>query len=114
MGDGMDKFRLTAEHREKIKEAFNELMDRQFEAMEGSYMELFRSLPSGVAESMSPQEAARFVDMVVREAASNISKGAAALQKEVANVAKDGEKMDRIRKEFLDSLGYKEADDVEA
>ena len=110
--DVMDKFRLTAEHKEKIKEAFNALIDGQFEAMEGTYMELFRSLPSGVAESMSPQEAARSLDMVVVEAASNISKGAAAIQKEVANVAKDDAKMDRIRKSFLESLGYKEADNV--
>ena len=107
--DCTDKFRLTAEQKEKIKEASNELMDRQFEAMEGSYMELFGRLPSDVAEAMSPKEAARFVDMVVQEAASNIKKGAAAIHKEAANVMRDEAKMAEIRKSFLDSLGYKEA-----
>lgn len=110
MGDEyLDKFRLTAEHKEKIREAYCGLIERQFEAMESVYMGLFRELPREVAERMSPQEAARYVDMVVKAAAENITKGAAAIHKEASNVAKDEARMAEIRKEFLDSLGYKEA-----
>lgn len=109
MGDDrLGKFSLTAEHRRIIKEAFNELMDRQFEAMESSYADIFRGLPEGVAESMSPQEAARLVDMVVRAAADNIAAGAKAVCGEVANVAKDEARMEGIRKSFMEGMSPKE------
>ena len=107
--DRLGKFRLTAEHKRALKEAFCELMDRQFEAMESSYADIFGGLPEGVAESMSPQEAARLVDMVVKEAAGNIAAGAKAVCGEVANVAKDEERMSEIRRSFMDSMGLKEA-----
>lgn len=105
----LDKFRLTPMHKEKIKEAFNALIERQFEAMENTYMGIFRDLPRGAAERMSPQEAARYVDMVVQEAAANITRGASLMRKEVDNVARDEAKMEEIRKSFLDSIGFKES-----
>ena len=104
----LDKFRLTAEHKEKIRESFNALIERQFEAMEDTYLGLFRELPREVAENMSPQEAAQYVDMVVKAATENITKGASLLHKEAANVAKDEAKIAQLRAEFLESLGYKE------
>ena len=110
MGDEyLDKFRLTAEHKEKIREAFDRLIERQFEAMESTYMGIFRDLPREVAENMSPQEAASYVDMVIKAASENITRGAEAIHREAANVVKDEAKMRELRKEFLDSLGFKEA-----
>ena len=109
MGDDyLEKFRLTAEHKKIMKEAFSELIERQFEAMGSAYMDIFRGLPGDVAESMSPQEASELVGMVVKEAAANITNGAALIQKEAAKVVKDDAKMAEIRKKFLESLVLKE------
>ena len=107
--DFMEKFRLTEADKERIREAYAGLIERQFEAMETHYMDIFRKLPAETLESMSPQDAARYIGMVVQEAAEGISRGAALLQKEVADISRDEERMSRIRKSFLDSLGFKEA-----
>lgn len=110
MGDDfgyLEKFRLTDEHKDAVRKAFLELVEGQLDALEGQYMELFRKLPRDVAERMTPQEAAGYVDMVIREAASVITAGASALHREAAGVMKDEEKMARIRKSFLDGLGFR-------
>ena len=112
--DYLEKFRLTAEHKKQMKEAFNALMDKQFEALEGTYLEMFKGLPRDVAENMSPQDAAHYVDMVVKEAADSITKGVTVIKRKVDEVARDDAKMAEIRKSFLDSLGYKEVSDVES
>ena len=109
-GDCFEKFRLTDENKAELKKAFSALIDRQFEAFEGAYLDMFKRLPREVAERMTPQEAAGYVDMVVKEAAKRLEESFARLSDKIEEVSKDEKRMSEIRKEFLNSLGYKEAD----
>ena len=108
---GLEKFHLTEENKEELKSAFSGLLDKQFEAFESVYLDMFKGLPNEVVESMTPQEAAGYVDMVVKEAAKRLEESFERLSAKMGEVAKDEEKMSEIRKKFLGGLGYKEADD---
>lgn len=105
----LEKFRLSPVQRESVRRAFMELVESQLDALEGQYLDLFRKLPRDVAERMTPQEAAGYVDMVIKEAASVLVNGASILNREAVNVMKDEEKMAGIRKAFLDGLGFRES-----
>ena len=104
----LDKFRITAEHKRMIKEAFIAIVDRQLDPLGETCIELFKGLPREAAESMTPKEATQYVDMVMKDAAESLAKGANALMGEVSSIAKDEAKMSKLRKEFLDSIGFKE------
>ena len=106
----LKKFSMTSAQKSQMRAAIMTLIDRQLDAMESTYLDMFKSLPREVAEKMSPEEASRYVDMVIKEAAGSITRGAEAIHNEAEKITNDEEKMASIRKEFLDSLNFKEAE----
>lgn len=100
-----EKFRLSAGDKSAIRQAFMAMVDKQLDTLEESYVAAFRGLPNDVLDGMTDNDAAKLMEMVVKEAASGIEAGSRRLQAEVANVSKDEAKMDAIRKGFMESLG---------
>lgn len=108
--DYLNKFRLTAEHKAAVKEAFIGIIDKYLEAFDNEYLEMLKGLPRDVAENMTPQDAVAFVDMVVKQAVESITASANVLRNKIGEMAKDEKEMEKIRKSFLDSMGYKEGE----
>lgn len=111
----LEKFRITAEHKEAFKRGVLETLDRQFETLEETYLEIFKGLPYEVVEAMTPREAAGYVDLVVKAAVNNLTKGSEAMRKEMLELLKDKDKMDGIRSAFIAGFNGKSetsADDI--
>ena len=101
----LDKFTLKPEHKDGFKKALADMIDKQFDGFQDSYLAAFKGLPYEVLEGMTEKQAADFVGLVVSEAAANVKAGFEALGKEMRKIADDPARMDEVRRKFMESAG---------
>ena len=100
----LDKFILKPEHKEEFKKELVDMIDKQFDAYQESYSKAFKGLPYEVLENMTEKQASELITLVVNEATSSMKFSLEALAKEMKKVADDPEKMDAIRKKFMEGI----------
>lgn len=111
--DPIKKFTLTEEHKEAMKKAMSDMVDKQFEVFAANYDNLFKQLPYAMMENMSEAQASDFVSLVVKEAVEGLQRSAEAVSRETSRVINDPEKMEKVRQSFMDKLGIKPTDSDE-
>ena len=100
----LDKFALKPEHKEEVKKAFADMIDRQFDSFQDSYAAAFKGLPYEVLENMTDKQAYELVGLVIKEATDGMRSGLEALDREMKKLAGDPERMEAVRKKFMEGM----------
>lgn len=100
----LDKFTLQPEHKEEFKKALVDMIDKQFDEFQDSYLAAFKGLPYEVLENMTEQQAFDLISLVIKEATESMKVGLVTLKKEMAKIAGDPARMDEVRRKFMESI----------
>lgn len=103
----LQKFKMSRSDREAVKKVFMDIIDRQFDSLEGTYMQMFASLPLQTLEEMTEQQASEFVSEVVKGAAGSLMQSSESLRQKVSETAANPERMSSAAKNFMEKMGFK-------
>ena len=101
----LSRFKFSEAARQKVKDAYNKVIDEQLDAVEANYGSIFSGFSTDELEGMSDRDASGFVSLVLEELGRAISASGQKVKSEMASIASDSDLIGSLSKAFRKSSG---------